>query len=541
MFGTSTACHCISNSVTRILSSLFLLLASFTFAHAAGPQVLSFLSSIDDTDQPYALYSPPKLVPGKKYPLVVSLHGAWSNHRINLRRVFGKGNRPGEDDAAATLVFPPWKDVDFIVASPYGRGTMTYQAMAETDVFDMLDDVKRRFPIDENRIYLTGLSMGGMGTLLLGLNHPDTWAAIAPVCPADPGFDTPFAVNAAHMPVHFFHGGADRTVPVEISRRWVKAMKDLGMNVSYEEYPGVGHNAWDNAYKDGRIFAWFAQHVRNPHPDRVRFITSKWRYRTSFWATVESLEEGATASLDARFTGPNRIEATLTGAAGLTINLKGHSKYNPARPLTVVFNGTAETRQPGQALTFGRIDAAPASISAVLQQRHIWVYGTEGVKSPAEAAARRQQALAASDFFGGNQRLSYTPRVIADRQLSDSDIANFSLILLGDAKTNRAIARFADRIPASLKPSAPAAIGLITAAPSTAPGRIIVAASGAPFWTERPDSSPSLWRMITANLRTLMRLEGDVFLFTESTGATLLDGRLSTLKSKTDPTVLEIK
>ncbi len=523
--------------MTRKIAALILLLASFTLAHAAGPQVLSFFSSIDDSEQPYAIYSPPKLVPGKKYPLVVSLHGAWSNHRINLRRVFGQGNRPGEDDAAATLVFPPWKDVDFFVASPYGRGTMTYQAMAETDVLEMLADVKRRFSIDENRIYLTGLSMGGMGTLLLGLNHPDIWAAIAPVCPADPGFDTSFAVNAAHMPVHFFHGGADRTVPVEISRRWVKAMKDLGNKVEYEEYPGVGHNAWDNAYKDGRIFAWFAPHRRNPHPGRVRFVTSKWRYRTSFWANVESLEDGKTASLDVRFTGPNRIEATLTGAAGLTLNLKGHPKYNPARPLTVVLNGATETRQPGQPLTFGRIDAPPSLISSILQQRHIWVYGTEGVKSPEEAAQRRQQALAASDFFGGNQRLSYTPRVIADRQVSAADIASFSLILLGDASTNRIVAKFADRMPSFLSLSTPPAIGLIVGFPSTASGRTVVVASGAPFWTERPDPSAQLWRMISPSLRTLMRADGEVLMFNQSSGYS----RLITFKSKADPTILEVK
>ncbi len=527
--------------MTRKIAVLILLLASITVAHAAGPQVLSFFSSIDDSEQPYALYSPPKLIAGKKYPLVVSLHGAWSNHRLNLRRVFGQGNRPGEDDAAATLVFPPWKDVDFIVASPYGRGTMTYQGMAETDVLEMLADVKRRFPIDENRVYLTGLSMGGMGTLLLGLNRPDIWAAIAAVCPADPGFDTTFAVNATHMPVHFFHGDADRTVPVEISRRWVKAMKETGMKVEYEEYPGVGHNAWDNAYKDGRIFAWFAPHVRNPYPDRVRFVTSKWRYRQSFWVEIESLEDGKTASLDARFTGINRIEATLTGAAGVRLLLKGHPKYNPKLPVTVVLNGVAETRNPTEAFVFGRIDKRPLSIASILQERHIWVYGTEGVKSQGEVLQRRQQALAASDFFGGSQRLSYTPRIIADRQVTDADIANFSLILLGDAKTNRVVGKFADRIPASLNSTAASAIGLIAAVASPAEGRSLVIASGAPFWTERPDPSMSIMRIITPNLRTLMRADGDILLFNASTGETLLDGRLAALKAKADPALLEVK
>ena len=112
--------------------------------------------------------------------------GAYSNHRLNLRRVFGKGNLPGESDLEATRVFPPLGDVDFIVASPLAHGTMGYQGVPEQDVLDVLADVKRRFRIDEDRVYLTGLSMGGGGTLWLGLTRPGLWAAIAPVCASVP-------------------------------------------------------------------------------------------------------------------------------------------------------------------------------------------------------------------------------------------------------------------------------------------------------------------------------------------------------------------
>jgi predicted peptidase len=76
--------------------------ASLAQVFVSGPQVLTFLSDVDDTDQPYAIYVPKQYDTQKKYPLVISLHGAYSNHRLNLRRVFGKGNRIGETDAEAS-------------------------------------------------------------------------------------------------------------------------------------------------------------------------------------------------------------------------------------------------------------------------------------------------------------------------------------------------------------------------------------------------------------------------------------------------------
>ena len=117
----------------------------------SGPQVLTFFSDVDDSEQPYGLYLPPHFNTHKKYPLVVMLHGAGSNHRLSLRRVFGKSNAPGESDVEATRYFPAWKEVDYIVATAYARGTAGYQGFREKDVYDMLADVRKRFPIDENR------------------------------------------------------------------------------------------------------------------------------------------------------------------------------------------------------------------------------------------------------------------------------------------------------------------------------------------------------------------------------------------------------
>ncbi|MFO8000542.1 MAG: alpha/beta hydrolase-fold protein, partial [Marinilabilia sp.] len=154
--------------------------------YKTGPQVGNFYSEIDDSEQSYALYLPENFEPEKTYPLVVMLHGAMSNHRLALRRVFGKTNLPGESDAEASRYFPEWDNEEYIVVAPYARGTMGYVGIPEEDVMQVIEKTRKDFNIDRNRIYLTGLSMGGGGTLFIGLSRPDLFAAIAPVCPAPP-------------------------------------------------------------------------------------------------------------------------------------------------------------------------------------------------------------------------------------------------------------------------------------------------------------------------------------------------------------------
>ena len=142
-------------------------------SYPPGPQVQVFTSDVDGTAQPYALYVPRNVDASRRYPLVVSLHSEGSNHRLDLRRVFGRGNLFRQTDAeAGNGPFPPFPNVDFFVVSPLARGSMGYQGIAEKDVYDVLDQVKTRFPIDEDRIYLTGASMGGGGALWPGAVPP---------------------------------------------------------------------------------------------------------------------------------------------------------------------------------------------------------------------------------------------------------------------------------------------------------------------------------------------------------------------------------
>lgn len=327
-----------NTSIVSLLLLLILVLTGVTGTASAqrlkpGPQDLSFFSSVDDTDQPYSVYIPENFDENRAYPLVVFLHGAWSNHRLGMRRLFGVGNsqgydfiKPGnvpfENDVEATRYFPPFRPVDYIAAAPLARGTAGYQGVPEQDVYDMIDDLKARFRIDEDRVYLTGLSMGGGGTLWLGLTRPDVWAAIAPVCPAPPEGTIELAGNAGNLPVHLFIG--DKDFLYQTATEWKGKLDKTAQRVDYVEYPGVGHNSWEWAYKDGFIFDWFSQFKRDLFPEKVSFTTKWFKYNKAYWVTVDDLVPGATASIEAKFTGANSITVVSSGVNAFTLSIEGH-------------------------------------------------------------------------------------------------------------------------------------------------------------------------------------------------------------------------
>jgi predicted esterase len=122
---------------------------------------------------------------------------------------------------------------------------------------EVLDQLRKEFSLDDHRLYITGLSMGGYGTWDVIARHPKLFAAAVPVCG---GGDENNAPLIKDIPIWCFHGGADPTVPTERSRNMIKALKDAGGNPKYTEYPGVGHNSWDKAYSEPELPKWlFAQ------------------------------------------------------------------------------------------------------------------------------------------------------------------------------------------------------------------------------------------------------------------------------------------
>lgn len=474
-----------------------------------GPQDLVFFSSVDETSQPYSIYIPWNFDETKKYPLVVFLHGAMSNNRLGLRRVFGEGNLQGpsfgtpgfvppQTDLEATRFYPELKDVDYIVAAPFARGTAGYQGIPEQDVFDMLADVKSRFNIDEDRMYLTGLSMGGGGTLWIALTHPDLWAAIAPVCPAPPEDLSSLAGNAINFPVHLFVG--DRDGLLKTAQDYKGYFEANNVKTEYIVYPGIAHNSWEYAFKDGFIFDWFAQFRRDLFPQQVKYATKYFKYNKAYWVKFDNFIPGTLATIDARFTGSNAIEVTTSSLDAFTLNLNGHSMFKANAKADIKIDGRSFSVKTPDAVSFSKENGvwinqrftpglfskqqgAEGPIVAAVNGNHIYVYGTQGNPTPEELQSRRAQATMAADWAADRPmfgRIMIFPRVLADNAVRQSDIETSNLVLFGTAETNSLIKKYADQLPVHLNADAKD-YGLLYIFPRN--GHYALVNSGLPWWT----------------------------------------------------------
>jgi len=203
----------------------------------------------------YLLYLPKGYAndKSKQWPLMLFLHGA--------------GER-GSDLAKVTVHGPPKlvkqnADFPFILVSPQ---CPTGQIWSDEALIDLLDQVIKKHQVDQSRVYLTGLSMGGYGSWSLGLRYPERFAAIAPICGG--GDYLPVLLPAPgkqaalkRMPVWAFHGAKDSVVPLSETERMVSALKQAGnQNVKMTVYPEADHDSWTETYRNQELYDWMLQH-----------------------------------------------------------------------------------------------------------------------------------------------------------------------------------------------------------------------------------------------------------------------------------------
>ena len=211
----------------------------------------------------YALFTPHAVDLDQPQPLILYLHGAGEIGSDGQKQVtvgLGPAIRSQEDEFPFYALFPQ---------SQHG----SWRAGSDDAVMALrlLEHTRSRFNIDDSRVYLTGVSMGGFGTFSLAAAYPDRWAAIVPICG---GGDPTQARRIARVPCWCFHGDADDIVSVEYSREMITAIRDAGGQPIYEELPGVGHNAWDAAYAKPELFEWMCEQ-RAPERYRATRISAR--------------------------------------------------------------------------------------------------------------------------------------------------------------------------------------------------------------------------------------------------------------------------
>jgi predicted peptidase len=205
---------------------------------------------------PYVVYVPRDYTPARKWPVVLFLHGSGERGTNGLAQT--------QVGLPVQLRVHPERFPCLVVMPqcPPGQGwgaAIPGFSEDHPETLDLamnaLDTVLKKYSTDPDRVYLTGLSMGGFGSWDLGSKHPERFAAMMVVCGG--GDPAKVAPRLKDKPVWVFHGGADPTVPVKRSQEMVEALKAAGnTQVKYTEYPGVGHNSWDNAFGDPAAIEW---------------------------------------------------------------------------------------------------------------------------------------------------------------------------------------------------------------------------------------------------------------------------------------------
>ncbi len=191
----------------------------------------------------------------KRWPMILFLHGA-GERGTNVWKVAVHG--PPKNVATHP-------DFPFIVVSPQCPEDHVW---SKDVLLALLDDFTKAYAVDTNRIYLTGLSMGGYGTWDLGLAHPEKFAAIVPICGGGETISVLLASPAKAaalktLGVWAFHGAKDPVVSLSESQRMVDALKKAGaQDVKLTVYPEAGHDSWTETYNNPDLYDWLLKHER---------------------------------------------------------------------------------------------------------------------------------------------------------------------------------------------------------------------------------------------------------------------------------------
>jgi predicted esterase len=456
----------VEDSSARLAKTLELLDRHEDPLDRAGLVELARFSDLDGRPQPVLVYVPRGYVRGApvRYPLVLALHGYRGSPRGIMRAFL---------DTDSEL---PQASVTGFVAAPAAYGNSFYRGPGEYDVLDSLDWLLHTYPIDPDRVSITGVSMGGTGAAEIALKHSELFAAAAPLC----GYHSYFlrrdvagqpvrrweeglmrhwspvcwAENGRALPLYVAHGTQDK--PLANSRVLVDRYRELGYSV-LADWPETGHQVWKVAYHRARLWRWLSSHRRDHDPRSVTIKTDALRYGRHRWLGITALERSGDMG---------QIHAEAVDAEHIRVRAEGVLGFDIARELAPVATdrrvdvdlGTATLRYaPHEPIAARRVEGVwrkgPSTVPGekraglegplrdIFAGPLVFVYGTG---DPSTLRANRELARAWADV-GQGVDLAYP--VIADFQLTDAVEHSHGLFLVGTPSDHRVLAALAGRLP----------------------------------------------------------------------------------------------
>jgi predicted esterase len=288
----------------------------------------------------YVFLVPEDYDPEKRYRVSFYLHGG-----VNRAEAWQKGD-------------PWWKRFDRSFGSEQisvfpssWRGALWWQSSQIENLSAILGRIQREYNVDENRVYLFGVSDGGTGVYYHAAKAPTPWAAFFPFI-AHPGvLENPavgadgelFVENLSNRGFFVVNGEKDELYPVARVKPYLDAFEAAGAEIEFHSHPG-GHNTrWWNGKQDA-IDAFVASHPRNPLPDRLVWETERAdRFPRIHWLVIDELEQGATSGKVTLSRAGNRVEARCRGVARFRLLLSPR-QFDLSQPIEVLLNGVTSYR-----------------------------------------------------------------------------------------------------------------------------------------------------------------------------------------------------
>jgi Prolyl oligopeptidase family len=457
---------------------------------STGLVVRGYVSSIDGSVQPYGLVVPESYRPDSPHRFRLDV---WCHGRGETLSELNFINDPQSSSGEFT---PPHA----FVLYPYGRYCNANKFAGEIDLFEALADVKRHYPIDEDRIVMRGFSMGGAACWQFAVHYPDRWVAAAPGAgfsetadflkvfqkePVQPTwyekklwhlYDcTDYALNLFNCPTVAYSG--DRDAQKQAADMMARALKSEGIELAQVIGKNIGHRYTPEAKVeiDRRIDSIVAA-GRNPVPETVRFATWTLRYNRSFWVQVDGMERHwARAEVMASlFGGEGRTASIRTmNVSALTLAIPPgrytqDPRWNIREVPTVDIDGDiVDAPRPlsdrSWTAHFRKVDGHWTSVASdddgTLRKRHglqgpiddafMDSFLMVGPTGPAlnEKVGRWADTEMKHAVAHWRQQFRGEARVKGDRDVTDADIASHNLVLWGDSNSNALLARIAGRLP----------------------------------------------------------------------------------------------